>query len=181
MKRVAALSLFLLPVLACDQAGGPRSSAAAAPPDETCHDFGFFEASGWETKSALIGTGDGSLSIAWASNVGFKDDPENTSFPHTTIQALPPDGIVVSVVEPRPYTGDAEFETLALPVRLEDGYFLSDQYEGQPATKVSTYVIDGWLEDQLLNVLVWLGSNQPTEEMRDAANEELGRLCVSED
>ena len=65
-----------------------------------------------------------------------------------------------------------------LSLSLDEGHFVADDYEGQPAPHVSNYIIDTWVDGKLLNVMVSMGTNQPTSQMATAANEELARLCV---
>jgi hypothetical protein len=122
--------------------------------------------------------GDQPIPVAWAGNVPFLDDPGQTAFPDATVRKLPPDGIVIETVGPRPYTGTDDFPSLALPLRLSDGFFVSDEYEGQPAPNVSLYVIDSRIDGGVLNVLVWFGRNKPTAGMTAEANDALSTLSI---
>jgi hypothetical protein len=84
----------------------------------------------------------------------------------------------MTAIGPRPYTGSESLPELRQPLYLSQGFCAHDNYEGQPAENVSKCRIDTMVGDKLLNVMVWFGSNRPTDAMVTEANEELGRLVI---
>jgi hypothetical protein len=118
------------------------------------------------------------LTVAWAANVSFVSEKDLSGFPTDTIRSLPADGIVITAIDLRPYTGGESFPNLREPLDLSQGVCASDDYEGQPAENVSQCRIDTMVEDEIFNVMVWFGANEPGEDLRAEANEELARLVL---
>ncbi len=69
--------------------------------------------------------------------------------------------------------------TPEFPLTLADGYCHADRYEGQPAANVSFCAIDARIGAKVMNAYVYFGRNQPTAEMKAAANEMLATLTTS--
>jgi hypothetical protein len=92
-------------------------------------------------------------------------------------ERLPPGGIVIAAAASRS-AGEPE-QLLRRPVRLFDGDFLADSYEGQPAPHVSTQIIRGRLGGRALHVQVYFGRNDPTDDMQAEANRVLATLEVT--
>lgn len=138
----------------------------------------FQPAPGWNTVETNLRSDPTAPQVAWAANVPFK--PESFSgLPDNTIKNLPPGGIVIVVEGPWVYTGDEPLPELSLPPKLSDFYFVSDNYEGQPAPNVSFYNISAHVsEKEIVDIQVSMGTTQPTESMINAANEELARLSL---
>ncbi|MGH2577683.1 MAG: hypothetical protein ACRDG9_08055, partial [Actinomycetota bacterium] len=118
------------------------------------------------------------LPMVWAANVPFSPEESTSGFPNITVRGLPPNGIVMTVIGPREYTGDTVFPPATFPLTISQGFCSHDQYETQPAPRVSRCLVDTMVGDQLLNVTVWFGMNTPSEEMYDEANAQLARLVV---
>lgn len=118
------------------------------------------------------------LPIVWAANVPFSPEDSTSGFPNNTVRGLPPTGIAMTVVGPREYTGGTVFPPATFPLTISQGFCSHDQYEGQPAPRVSRCLVDTMVGDQLLNVTVWFGMNNPSKEMYDEANAQLARLVV---
>jgi hypothetical protein len=118
------------------------------------------------------------LPIVWVANVPFSPEESTSGFPNNTVRGLPPNGIVMTVIGPRDYTGDTVFSPATFPLTISQGFCSHDQYETQPAPHVSKCLVDTMVGDQLLNVTVWFGMNTPSEEMYDEANAQLARLVV---
>jgi hypothetical protein len=134
----------------------------------------------WFTaETSLLVPGDRPIPVAWAGNVPFVDDPGVSEFPDSTVRKLPPNGVVIETVGPRPYSGSADFPRLSLPLKLSDGYFHGDGYEGQPAPNVSVYFIDARIGDEVLNASIWFGRNEPTPAMLAEANSALATLSIA--
>jgi hypothetical protein len=140
----------------------------------------FAHRDGWFTaETSLAGPDNSPIPVAWEGNTPFLDDPAAHEFPDATVRRLPADGIAIAAVGPRPYTAEADFPTLRLPLELSDGHFVAHDYEGQPAPDVSADFIAGWLGGQALNVIVWFGTSDPTPVMRGQASDALARLSIS--
>jgi hypothetical protein len=138
----------------------------------------FEPAPGWNTVNTTLAEGQDALQVAWAANVPFVSETDPSGFPTETIRTLPPDGIVMTAIGPRPYTGRESFPELHEPLDLSQGVCAHDNYEGQPAENVSKCRIDAMVGEKLLNVVVWFGSNRPTDAIVAEANEELDRLVL---
>lgn len=118
------------------------------------------------------------LPIVWAANVPFASEESTAGFPNNTVRSLPPDGIVITVIGPREYTGDTVFPPVQFPLTISQGFCSHDQYQGQPAPHVSGCLVDTMVGDQILNVTVWFGTNRPSEGLYEEANAQLARLLV---
>lgn len=116
----------------------------------------FESAPGWHTAQAVVGPQEEAWPAAWAANVPLRDDPSRSGLPNRTVRTLPPGGIVIAVVGPRPYTGEEEFPARAFPLRVSDGFCTHRYYEGRPAPDVSVCYLDTWVGERLLNVTDWL-------------------------
>jgi hypothetical protein len=138
----------------------------------------FESAPGWMTMNTRLGSDDDALRVAWASNIPFILDKEPSGFPTETIRALSVEGIVITAIGPRPYTGGEGFPQLREPLDLSQGFCARDEYEGQLAENVSKCRIDTMVDDQLFNVMVWFGTKRPSDDMQAEANEELARLII---
>ncbi|MEX2274339.1 MAG: hypothetical protein WEA10_02075 [Actinomycetota bacterium] len=152
--------------------------AEPAESSEQTSSLGFAAAGGWYTSASSIGARPDELSVAWAANVPFVSASDTSGFPTATVRALPPDGIVITAVEPRAYSGSEKFSQLQQPLALSQGTCTSTNYEGQPSDNVSRCLIDVMMKGELLNVAVWFGVNNPSEDKIDAANQELERLEI---
>jgi hypothetical protein len=118
------------------------------------------------------------LPIVWAANVPFSPDDSASGFPSRTVRALPEDGIVITAIGPRAYTGNTVFPAATFPLTISQGFCRDDQYETQPAPHVSTCLVDTMVGDELLNVTVWFGTNHPSDEMYEQAHAQLARLVL---
>ena len=120
------------------------------------------------------------LDLAWAANVPFAPQDTQTDWPIETLKNLPPGGIVIVVVGPWTYTGSQAIPDLKRPIEVEDLHFqAANWYEGQPAPNVSRYFTSAHINPQeIVNVFVWVGSDNPTPAMKAAADEELGWLTL---
>jgi hypothetical protein len=141
----------------------------------------FFDGpAGWFTaETSLAAPGEAPIPIAWTGNRPFVDDPAESEFPDRTVRQLSPDAIVLTIVGPRPYSGEADFPHLPLPLTLSEGYFHGEGWEGQPAPNVSAYFLDAWIGDGVVNVTAWFGRNDPTPQMLRDANAALATLSVA--
>ncbi len=136
---------------------------------------------GWntvETNNREAGTDQ--LDLAWAANVPFAPQDTQADWPTATLESLPAGAIVIVVVGPWAYTGGEQIPQLELPVRIENLDFeRANWWEGQPAPNVSGYHISAHINAQeIVNVFVWMGSDDPTPQLKAAADEELARLML---
>jgi hypothetical protein len=137
---------------------------------------------GWDGFAKDIGPPHQPVPAVYVANVDWPDRGQDLSTAATleAFERLPPRGIVVAV-SASPSGGEEPVRILHPPVRLSDGYFLADMYEGQPARHVSTQIIFGRLGGRALHLQVYFGRNDPTEDMRAEANRVLATLEVTAD
>jgi hypothetical protein len=133
---------------------------------------------GWDGFVKQLGHDDEAPSV-YAANVPWPDVGQSVDNPavRDLFQRLPRDGVVVSAVSSWQAAGRVA-RPLTPPIKLADGYFLADSYEGQPAPQVSTQLILGRVGDRFLNVQVFFGRNDPDEAMRREADDVLATLAV---
>lgn len=94
----------------------------------------FEPSEGWNLVHTTIDpTNSQGLPIVWAANVPFSPDDSAGGFPSDTVRDLPEDGIVMTVIGPRTYTGDTVFPPATFPLTIAQGFCSHDQYETQPA------------------------------------------------
>ena len=184
-RRTLVRAAVLVVVAVAAAAAGALGATLAGAAQTDTPDFvsawspiiSFQPAEGWNTIETGVGSEE-TPRVAWAANVPFEPEESFGGFPDNTVRNLPPSGIVIVAVEPRVYEGGVAFPERELPLTLADGYFRSEHYEGQPAPHVSMFVIDALIDGRLLNVLVWMGTTQPSDPMINAADEELARLTI---
>ena len=135
---------------------------------------------GWNTFEANVG--DAPLPVAYASSVAFQALDTSGSLPPTaTLQNLPSNGIVIAIGGPWRYTGSDALPQLQFPLQLSHMDFHAAPYEGSVAPNVSEYITSGLVSgssasQQTLEVFVWMGTNNPTQDMINAVNRELEQL-----
>jgi hypothetical protein len=156
-------------------AGSTRAATSTPVP-------AFTPAIGWnivETNNRRLGVAP-ALDLAWAANIPFAPQDTQTDWPTETLKTLPPGGIVIVVVGPWEYSGNNPIPDLKAPVRVEDLHFeRANWWEGQPAPNVSRYWTSAHINAQdIVNVFVWMGSDDPTPALKAAADEELTRLTL---
>lgn len=139
----------------------------------------FADEAGWVSNSSTLLPGQEGLSIAWTANVPFVSEKDASGFPSETIFGLPSEGIVMTAIEPRRYSGSDVFPALQPPPTLSQGLFKSDDYEGQVAKHVSRCMIDVMVEKLLLNIVIWFGTTSPTDATIADANSHLGHLVFA--
>lgn len=163
--------------------GGVAGSVLASPSKASTTPVPAFQPTlGWNTFEANVG--DAPLPVAYAANVAFQaPDTSGPDIPPTaTLQNLPSDGIVIAVGGPSPYTGSDSPSQLQFPLELSQMYFSGPApYEGSVAANVSEYRISGLVSgsdgsQETVEIFVWMGTNNPTQHMIDAANAELAQL-----
>jgi len=148
------------------------SGATRTPPV-----LAFTPAAGWNTLQTRDATHAG-IQFGWAANVPFAPGDAATGEPIETVKTLPADGIALYASSLPKVSDDAAYRNLQLPLKLSDGYFLTGQYENQPAPNVSKYLINAHVNGQYVFAEVYFGTSEPGAELLRAAAEELGRLSV---
>ncbi|HEV3479263.1 MAG TPA: hypothetical protein VG144_07420, partial [Gaiellaceae bacterium] len=106
---------------------------------------------GWDGFAKDIGPPHLQVPALYVANVPWPDRGQDVSVAATVeaFERLPPTGIVVAVSS-SPGGHEEPVRALRRPIRLADGYFLADLYEGQPAPHVSSQIIGGRLGDREL-------------------------------
>lgn len=134
---------------------------------------------GWDAYTTRIG-GDDSVAVIWAASTSFSErSARRAEFPRRTLASLPPDGIAVEIVAQPAQAGSVAWPLLSPPLKLADGDFLANAYEGQPAPHVSTQLIRARLGRLALHVQVYFGRNEPGDELRARADRVLASLTVA--
>lgn len=83
------------------------------------------------------------------------------------------------MIGPGEYTVDSVIPPASFPLTISQGFCSHDQYETQPARHVSKCLVDTMMGHELLNITVWFGTNYPSGEMYEKANEQLARFAVT--
>lgn len=132
---------------------------------------------GWDGFAKDLGVYEPTPAL-YAANVAWPDRGANLDDPSTRegFERLPADGIVIAAAAGR--HGDEAGRTLEPPIRLSDGYFHADSYEGQPAPHVSIQLISGWIGERFVSIQVNFGRNDPSDAMRAEANAVLASLAL---
>jgi hypothetical protein len=133
---------------------------------------------GWDGYVKHLGP-DRENPALYAANVPWPDVGQNLADAPVDelFERLPRDGVVISAASGRNVEPGAR--ALTPPIKLADGYFLADSYEGQPAPHVSTQLIFGRVGDRFLNVQVFFGCNDPDGAMRGEADAVLATLAAT--
>jgi hypothetical protein len=175
-RRLALAGTVLVVTLAVGGVVGAvfASPSNGAPPTPVTS---FQPALGWNTFETNVLADPTQPEVLWAANVPFKAESMQT--PQNTLANLPSNGIVIVVVGPFPYAGTETLPTISLPLTVSDLQFSSDSYEGQPAPNVSRYYTWAHVNaTDVVDVYVWMGTNQPTQSMINDANTELARMSL---
>ena len=114
--------------------------------------------------------------VVWTTNVGLSVG--SLRGPRDVGPQLPPHGIVVFVSTALTVDDPDSFPARDLPLRLRDGYFVADSYQGQPAPHVSTTLIYAYANGRYVFVQVYYGTNSPSEEMFAEADRQVAGLFL---
>src|SRR5919201_3505972 len=142
----------------------------------------FEAASGWNTLASTTKIRADSAPVAWAANVPFRPESDYSGFPDSTVKSLPRGGIVISVLGPRPFSGESSFPDISEPLAVTTSGCVTS-YEGAPRPDIALCPLDRRVRsDQVLNVMVWIrtaaANEGPSPKRLDQANRELARLSV---
>jgi len=158
-----------------DQAGR-ADRIRPAPFHDSLHAAHFPRGLGWRTRVSPP-SGDvpacGNLRVSWASTVPFLDGPRQLP-PSKMVQALPPDGVVMALVQ---YTDTCRqlkgIATLRPPLDLSRA--TRSGFPGPRGDELPLYRILGRFAGRYdLDLWVFYGRRQPTAAQRAAAQRELG-------
>jgi hypothetical protein len=128
----------------------------------------------WDGFTRQEGHEDDSPAV-FAANIAW---PEGVAVDELARQ-LPRDGVAIAAVSSWHVPHEVARTTLDQPITLDNGRFLAESYEGQPARNVSTQLIFGRVGDRFLWIRVLFGRNEPDERMRADAEAVLATLRVS--
>jgi hypothetical protein len=145
-----------------------------APFDARLHAARFPDATGWRTRISGPAHEGACLRqrISWASTVPFTDHAKNLP-PHTMVQHLPPDGIIMAVTQwadrCRPVKG---LPALRPPLRLKHATRM--QFPGPRGDELPLYRVMGSFAGRYeVDLWVFYGRRNPTGAQRAAAQLEL--------
>jgi hypothetical protein len=176
------LALVGLTALLFAVAGGLAGGLAVAATQEDSADppvLAFNPASGWSTLQTQDDAGAG-VEFAWAANVPFAAADTVSGQLTETARQLPAAGILVYVSSLREVPDDSGYRDVGLPIQVVDGDFFTGMYENQPASHVSKYQINAYVNKRYVYVEVMFGAPRPDARLIAAAQEELNRLVVPE-
>lgn len=177
-----------LPAVACVLiAGGVAIGFAAAPQKTVAAGTptgpGFEPGGGWNALSTGVVQPPYEPSAIAATTAFSASDTTvgAAGEPWGTLAALPADGIVITAdFVPRGESAavDAQHPPLTTPLTLSQLQSVGPA-EGEPrATQLSRYVVTGSIGNWDVDVNVYFGSTNPTTDMQNQANAELGRLVA---
>jgi hypothetical protein len=139
----------------------------------------FEPAAGWSVINSRVPAGQQqNIDIAWATNSTIRGTDVLTTWPTDTAKHLSGDEIVVYASFAKQVDDPGGYHDRHLPLDLTDGYFLSTNYENQPARNVSVYTISAHTDAGYLLIYVWFGRNTPDQLALANADAELHRVVV---
>jgi hypothetical protein len=146
-----------------------------------------FKAPGWSSISGTLEDSEGRLPIAWMATCPLAEEDlsivgkgpldRHCGLPVRTLERLPRGGILIAATGPRAYTGTSDFPLFRAPLRVANGW-----RKGRPLAVIrrnlSTIVLDRMVEDELLNIAVWFGAEEPTPETVQHADQVLATFAI---
>lgn len=153
----------------------PITSASSSVGDAP----GFLPAPGWtEISTGTVPVSKGPVAIA--ANVPLVPETDGGYvgvFPTRTLATLPADGIVFYVVIGNGSDGGPNFPPRQLPLQLSDATVQSS-WESQPNNNVPLYRIDAATNGYIVSVYAFFGTQHPSQQLMQSAQQELDRLQV---
>jgi len=116
--------------------------------------------------------------IAWAANVPIKGGDVVDGWSRDTVMSLGPGGVVVFASAAKSVADPQHYNKLDRRPAFDDGYFLSNGYEMQPAPNVSVQMITCRCMGVYLTVQIFFGRNDPTPAELSDAKRQLERLVL---
>lgn len=154
----------------------PSGTAASGPGG-----VGFLPERGW---SVLQNGGDGTPAwpaAAIAANVPLQPTDDPDGLPYATLQALPPDGIVLlaGFVERVEEWSGSRFPPRELPLRVRDAApFIEFGVQVRPARPLGQYQLLAGVNGYNVDVNLYFGTERPSPALLAAAQRQLDRLVV---
>jgi heat shock protein HslJ len=170
----AAVAMFT--ELAQDALRSPQVNSVASPTDVSSRPLSFTPADGWYDKSYRHKAGSSDPSQAWTSNTPFAPGVQPPAFPDTS--ALAEGQVLVlawQVVNQPPDPNNPNFPVTEGPVQLAEP---STGYEGM-APGITRSMMLAQVNGRYIQIEVYFGSEDPSSDMKSAAQAALDRLVVS--
>jgi hypothetical protein len=171
----AALAALMLPSSTEARAVGQPYPGPAFTPTE-----------GWTTVAVSGWPNSKFAPLAWAANVPVTGEmpPDGIySDPDSPLRNLPDDGIVLVVwlgspdQVPAPPTREGTYVDRELPLQLSDAD-VELNWRGMPNGHTPQYLLLGRVKEQRVDVRVYFGTTQPSDDLVQVAQEELERLNI---
>ena len=177
------LAAAVLAIAVAFPTGYAVAAARARAPASSLGDVGpgFLPAEGWDTlNTGLTGSRQAPVALASTTAVAAEDLSQGAgNLPRATIASLPDDGLLLwAVLYPRGESPqvDENFPEQTLPLSLENA--IPGSLEGDPRPEKASLrllsAVDGWNID----VIVFSGADQLTDELERKAQTELSRLTI---
>lgn len=182
LRRVLPFALVVALAAAAGLAAG-RSLAPASggPLGLGASGIGFLPAEGW----TVLQTGNEATAErparAIAANVPIHPDDEPDRLPYRTLQALPPDGVVVAARFTALPDGSPAPEAGELPLRLADARpEIQWSAEVRPERPLGQFQLHRTVRGYRVDLHLYFGSREPTGRARAAVQRQLDRLVVAD-
>lgn len=155
----------------------PSGSAAPA-----VRGFGFLPERGW---SVLQNGGDGTsaqAAVAVAANVELSPNDDSEGLPLSTLENLPPDGVVIVATFIARDDQTYYRKTIAergLPLRVSDATpFIEYGVQLRPVRPLGQYQLKAAVNSHIVDVNIYFGAERPSPALFAAAQRQLDRLVV---
>jgi hypothetical protein len=161
----------------------PGSSAAQASASRYPGPI-FTPAEGWTTMATSGWPVSPEAPLAWATNIAVSADFERVYLDETSpLRNLPSDGIFIlaSLADPgrvpAPQSREGTFVDRVLPLQISDAE-IQPTWLGQPNPEVPQYLLLSRVKEQWVDVRIYFGTQEPSDALRSAAQEQLRRLTI---
>jgi len=175
---VVAVALLLGSGLGFALAASHTSSgnAASAPVG-----LGFLPETGWDVRQSGAEATPERPAVAIASNVPLSPGDDADALPLSTLQSLPPNGVVIVVgfTGRREHPGAvSEFPPRKLPLRVRDAEPIEFGTQLRPERPLGQYQLRATVNRYAVDVSLYFGRREPMRPMLLAAQRQLDRLVV---
>jgi hypothetical protein len=152
------------------------SSAASGPVG-----LGFLPERGWDVRQSGVAPTPERPAVAIASNVPLSREDDADGLPLTTLQSLPPNGVVIVVGFTRrlEHRGlSSEFPVRKLPLRVRDASPIEFGTQVRPKRPLGQYRLGATINRYEVDVSLYFGTAKPGRALLVAAQRQLDRLAV---